>query len=110
MDEVVEKLIDVILRWSSVELRRGCGGFSEERWVLPPWLGWGRAREEGLLVSVWREATGREAGVGDVGNRVGAWTRGGVRGAGSLHRRHARRCFSRTVRGRGADNPTKKIT
>jgi len=60
MDEVVEKLVDVILRWSSVELRRGCGGFSEERWVLPPWLGWGRAREEGLLVSVWGEATGRE--------------------------------------------------
>ena len=77
---------------------------------LPPWLGWGRAREEGLLVSVWGEATGRGAGVGEVGSRVGAWMRGGVRGAASLHRRHARRCFSRTVRGRGADSPTKKIT
>ena len=78
--------------------------------VLPPWLGWGRAREEGLLVSVWGEATGRGAGVGEVGSRVGAWMRGGVRGLASLYRKHARRCFTWTIRGRGADSPTKKIT
>jgi len=36
MVEVVEKLVGVVLRWSSIELRRECGGFSEERWVLPP--------------------------------------------------------------------------
>jgi len=47
MDEVVEKLIDIILRWSSVELQRGCGGFSEERWVLPPWLSGKEGKGEG---------------------------------------------------------------
>ena len=45
--EVVEKLVGVVLRWSSIELRRECGGFSQERWVLPPWLSGEEGKREG---------------------------------------------------------------
>jgi len=47
MVEVVEKLVGVVLRWSSIELRRECGGFSQERWVLPPWLSGEEGKREG---------------------------------------------------------------
>ena len=28
--EVVEELVGAVLRWSSVEIRQGCGGFGEK--------------------------------------------------------------------------------
>ena len=110
MDEVVEKLVDVILRWSSVELRRGCGGFSEERWVLPPWLVEKRARgREELLCEKedYREGRGRWLRWAS----DGAWTGVSIRGSTSRQRRHAHRCSrglsareKRTVRRRKSRN------
>ena len=108
MVEVVEKLVGVVLRWSSIELRRDVvdlvrrGGFFLHSLMEKRASG----REELLCEKKdYRKGRGRWLRW----ESDGAWTRAGIRGSTSLQRRHAHRWFTRAVREGEADSGKKKI-